>query len=402
MKVVHQLSEKFHADAIAIRRHLHAHPELSFKEFQTSAFIAQQLKDWGIPFQKGVAGTGIVAHVEGIDPQSSTVALRADMDALPIQEANQTPYASLNPGIMHACGHDVHTTCLLIALRILHQLRNQWRGSVKALFQPGEEMAPGGASIMIAEGVLENPAPSAIFGQHVHPPLQAGKVGFKEGMYMASTDEIYIEVMGKGGHAALPHQTVDPVSIAAQLITALQHVISRQTDPVIPSVLSFGKIYSEGGACNVIPNKVCIEGTFRTHDEHWRKDACLRIKQLSESICQGLGAVCTVRIVRGYPALFNHEALTRHARATAVQFLGNENVVELPLRMTGEDFAFYGQVIPATFFRLGTGNAGKGISAPVHSDTFDIDEDALVTGSGLMAYLAMQPPPPGLLGPLGP
>jgi amidohydrolase len=396
MKAIRQLSEIFHADAVAIRRHLHAHPELSFKEFQTAAFIAQQLSDWGISFRTGVAGTGIVAHIEGMHPKSRTIALRADMDALPIQEAHQKPYASLNPGVMHACGHDVHTTCLLIALRILFQLRHQWTGSVRALFQPGEEMAPGGASLMIAEGVLENPTPAAIFGQHVHPPLPAGMVGFKEGMYMASTDEIYLEVAGKGGHAALPHQTVDPVSISAQLITTLQHIISRQTDPIIPSVLSFGSIFSEGGACNVIPNKVYIAGTFRTHNETWRKEACQRIQQLSQAVCHGLGATCTVRVVRGYPALFNHEALTRHARAVAQQYLGNENVVELPQRMTGEDFAFYAQVIPASFFRLGTGNIDKGITSPVHSDTFDIDEDALVTGSGLMACLAMQQLPPDL------
>ncbi|MDX2133152.1 MAG: M20 family metallopeptidase [Saprospiraceae bacterium] len=385
----HSLAEQFQADAVTIRRHLHAHPELSFEEHETAMFIAKTLKNWDIPHQTGVSGTGIVVLLKGKNPDSRTVALRADMDALPILEKNNVPYKSQNDGVMHACGHDVHTTCLLTALRILNASRDRWSGTVKALFQPGEEKLPGGASLMIAEGVLDNPRPEAILGQHVHPPLRAGVVGFREGMYMASTDEVYITVHGRGGHGALPNTTIDPVAISAQLITALQQLVSRQADPGTPSVLSFGKIYSDGGATNVIPNTVHLEGTFRTHDENWRNVALRHVQHMAESVCRGMGADCTVRIVSGYPALHNHETLTRKARTAAETYLGRENVVELPIRMTGEDFAYYSRQIPACFYRLGTGNPERGVTSPVHSDTFDIDEAALITGGGLMAWLAV-------------
>ncbi|MFZ4634437.1 MAG: M20 metallopeptidase family protein [Saprospiraceae bacterium] len=386
---VHALAEAFQDEAVSIRRHLHMHPELSFEEHNTASFIAETLRGWGIAHQTGIAGTGIVALLHGHTPEGRTVALRADMDALPIQEKNNVPYCSQNPGVMHACGHDVHTTCLLTALRILHALRDQWHGTVKALFQPGEEKLPGGASLMIAAGALDNPRPEAMFGQHVHPPLRAGQVGFREGMFMASSDEIYLTVHGRGGHGALPQDTIDPVAIAAQLLTALQQLVSRQANPATPSVLTFGKIYSDGGATNVIPNAVHLEGTFRTHDEAWRKEALQRLRVLAESVCQGMGAHCTVRIVSGYPALYNHEVLTRKARTAAQAYLGAENVVELPIRMTSEDFAYYTHVVPACFYRLGTGNPEKGISSPVHTDAFDVDETALATGGGLMAWLAM-------------
>lgn len=386
---VHALANAFQTDAVAIRRHLHMHPELSFEEHNTAAFIAETLRGWGIAHQTGIAGTGIVALLHGHTPKGRTVALRADMDALPIQEKNNVPYCSQNPGVMHACGHDVHTTCLLTALRILHTLRDQWSGTVKALFQPGEEKLPGGASLMIAAGALNHPRPEAMLGQHVHPPLRAGQVGFREGMFMASSDEIYLTVHGRGGHGALPQDTVDPVAIAAQLLTALQQLVSRQANPATPSVLTFGKIYSDGGATNVIPNAVHLEGTFRTHDEAWRKEALQRLRMLAESVCQGMGAHCTVHIVSGYPALYNHEALTRKARAAAQAYLGAENVVELPIRMTSEDFAYYTHVVPACFYRLGTGNPEKGINSPVHTDAFDVDESALATGGGLMAWLAI-------------
>jgi amidohydrolase len=387
---IQNLAHRHLPDLTAIRRHLHMYPELSFEEVETARFIEQQLAGWGVEFQAGVAGTGIVALVKGRHPEKKTVALRADMDALPIQEAGNAPYKSRKEGVMHACGHDVHTTCLLGAVRILNELRDQWEGTVKCIFQPGEEKLPGGAGLMIAAGVLDDPVPAGIFGQHVHPPLRAGMVGFRPGMYMASTDEIYVTVKGRGGHGAMPHLAVDPVAITAQLIVALQQIVSRYGDPTIPSVLTFGKIHSSGGATNVIPNEVKLEGTFRTMDEIWREEAHRRMRKIAESMAQGMGGACELTIVRGYPALHNHEALTERARGWAVEYLGAENVVELPLRMTGEDFAYFSQAMPACFYRLGTGNPEKGITSPVHTDTFDIDEAALETGVGLMAWLAVR------------
>ncbi|MBL7776560.1 MAG: amidohydrolase [Saprospiraceae bacterium] len=384
------LAAQFQADVVGYRRHLHAHPELSFEEIQTGAYVAARLAEWGIEHRRGIAGTGVVALIKGKNPRRKVVALRADMDALPIQEANEAPYKSQNPGVMHACGHDVHTAALLGAARILHTLRDQFSGTVKCIFQPGEERLPGGASLMIREGVLQRPRPAGIFGQHVHPPLPAGMVGFRPGMYMASADEIYVTVKGRGGHAAMPQEVIDPVAIAAQLLMALQQIVSRYADPTIPTVLSFGKINSVGGATNVIPNEVKLEGTFRTMDEKWRADAHKRMVRIAGQVAKSMGGACEFNIVKGYPVLYNDAALTRRAQSWAREYLGPERVVELPLRMTAEDFAWYSQQIPACFYRLGTGNPARGITSPVHTNTFDIDEAALETGMGLMAWLAVR------------
>lgn len=382
-------AEQFHTEVTGFRRHLHMNPELSYVEYNTGKYISEQLRAWGIEHQHGVAGTGVVALVKGKNPKKKVTALRADIDALPIQEANDVPYKSQKEGIMHACGHDVHTASLLGACRILHEMRDQFEGTVKCIFQPGEEKLPGGASIMIKEGVLKNPAPSAIFGQHVHPPLHVGKVGFKAGRYMASADELYLTIKGRGGHGALPQNCIDPVVITAQIITALQQIVSRYGNPTIPSVLTFGKINSTGGATNIIPNEVKLEGTFRTMDEKWRKEAHHRMTKIAKSIAKGMGGACEVHIPKGYPSLFNNEPLTNNAIELAEGFLGKNKVERLPIRMTAEDFSFYGQKIPACFYRLGTGNPARGITAPVHNHHFDIDEDALVVGMGLMAYLAL-------------
>ena len=386
---IQALAQAFHADTIAIRRHLHAHPELSFQEKETAAFVTQQLDLLGIEYQKNVAGYGIVAIIKGQNPDSQIIALRGDMDALPITEANDVQYRSQNTGVMHACGHDVHTASLLGTARILQTLRADWQGSVKLLFQPAEEKLPGGASLMIAAGALINPTPSVIFGQHVHPSLAAGKVGFRGGMFMASADELYLTIKGRGGHGAMPHETIDPVAISAQIIVALQQIVSRYGNPTIPSVLTFGKINSMGGATNIIPDCVKIEGTFRTMDETWRAEAHGRIQQIATGVAQSMGAVCECVIERGYPALINHEALTADAIQYASDYLGAENVEILPIRMTAEDFAYYTQVMPACFYRIGTGNVARGITSPVHTATFDIDEDALRTSIGLMAYIAI-------------
>ncbi|MBL7825085.1 MAG: amidohydrolase [Saprospiraceae bacterium] len=389
-ELIQRLSNDYHSDVVAKRRHLHAHPELSFQEVLTGRFVSEQLTAMGVDHRHGMAGNGVVALIKGKNPRKKVVALRGDMDALPILEANQVPYRSQNDGIMHACGHDVHTSSLLGTVRILHELRDQFEGTVKCIFQPGEEKLPGGASIMIKEGVLENPKPSSIFGQHVHPPLRAGVVGFKAGQYMASADEIYVTVKGRGGHGAMPQECVDPVAITAQIIVTLQQIVSRNADPGIPTVLTFGKINTVGGATNIIPNEVKLEGTFRTMNEKWRMEAHKRMKKVAESLAKTMGGACEFHILKGYPVLHNHEQLTTRAKQWAVEYLGANQVVDLPMRMTAEDFAYFTQAMPGCFYRLGTGNPERGITSPIHTNTFDIDEAALETGMGLMAWMALK------------
>jgi amidohydrolase len=386
---IQKLASELHAESVNNRRYLHAHPELSFEEYNTSSFVADKLKELGIPFEKK-ANTGIVALLRGTLSESDrVVALRADMDALPIPEANIVPYKSQNAGVMHACGHDVHTSSLITTAAILSRLKSKFSGTVKFIFQPGEEKLPGGASLMLKEGVLENPKPQAILGQHVMPELPVGKVGFHSGSYMASNDEIYITVTGKGGHAAMPHLTIDPVSISCQMITALQQIVSRQANPLMPSVLSFGKMIANGSN-NVIPDKVVIEGTFRTLDEAWREDAHKKMKEMAVSLVKGMGGECAFRILKGYPVLINEGELTRDTRRHAEDFLGKDKVVELDLWMAAEDFAFYSQKIPGCFYRLGVENRDKGVTSGLHTPNFNIDEQALETGPGLMAYLTLK------------
>lgn len=385
---VQELAANIFNDVVGYRQHIHANPELSFKEFETSLFVKDKLKKWGIEYTD-CANTGVVGLIKGSLPSDKVIALRADMDALPIHEANDKPYASKNPGVMHACGHDVHTSSLLGTAYILSQLKDEFGGTIKLIFQPAEELLPGGASIMIKEGVLENPKPNHIVGQHVMPLIDAGKVGFRSGIYMASTDELYVTVTGKGGHGAQPHQNIDPVVIASHIIIALQQIVSRNADPRIPSVLSFGKV-TASGATNIIPNEVKIEGTFRTLDEDWRAEAHKRMKKMAEGIAESMGGSCDFDIHKGYPFLINEEKLTANARAFAEDFLGKENVVDLDIWMAAEDFSFYSQVTDACFYRLGTGNAAKDTQYSVHTPRFDIDEDALKISTGLMAYIALK------------
>ncbi len=372
---------------ITIREHIHAHPELSFQEYETARFVSEKLTSWGIEHTTGIAGTGIVALIRGKNPEERIIALRGDMDALPILEKNEVPYKSQNDGVMHACGHDVHTTCLLGAAKILQETKDQWTGTIKCIFQPGEEKHPGGASLLIKEGVLENPAPQAIFALHVYPHLPYGKVGFREGQYMASADEIYITVKGKGGHAALPHQTVDPIIIAANLLVSLQQIISRNCNPLQPSVLSFGKIHG-GNAGNVIPGEVKIEGTLRCMDETWRAKAHELIKSHTIGLCQALGGDADIEIPIGYPSLFNHPETTRKARMIAEQTLGKEHVITLDLRMAAEDFSFYTHVVPGCFFRIGTSHEGQ-FTFPVHNAQFDIYQQAIGVGVRMFCEIAM-------------
>jgi amidohydrolase len=366
---------------------LHAHPELSFEEVETAKFIASKLQEFGIEHQTNIGGNGIVGYIKGKNPDSKTIALRADIDALPIFEKNNCSYTSQNEGVMHACGHDVHTTCLLGAAKILNQIKEELNGTIKLIFQPAEEKLPGGASIMIKEGVLKNPTVESIYGQHVLPQLETGKVAFKSGISMASCDEIFITVKGKGGHGAVPHLAVDPILIASNIVIALQQIVSRNANPLMPSVLSIGKFIANG-ATNIIPEEVKMEGTFRTFDEKWRKEAHEKIKTICESIAEGFGGTCDVLIDVGYPFLNNDEILTNNAFQLAKEYLGEEHVEEMPARMTAEDFSYYSQVVPACFYRLGTGNAAKGITSPVHTPTFDVDENCLKIGAGLMAWIA--------------
>ncbi len=374
--------------AIEIRRHIHRHPELSYQEFQTSAFIQEKLKEAGIPFRAGFVKTGIAGWIEG-QPGGRTIALRADMDALPVEEKNNIAFKSVNDGIMHACGHDLHMSALLGASHILHHLKNEFKGKIWLIFQPAEEKLPGGANLMLQEGVFGNELPSVIIGQHVMPMLAAGKVGYKPGPYMASTDEIYITVEGKGGHAAMPWQITDSVLIAAHIIVALQQIVSRHANPAIPSVLSFGKVEAKG-ATNVIPSEVKIEGTFRTMNETWRKQAHEKIIKLAESVADGMGAKCTVRIEHGYPVLFNHEEYTRKAAAFSRELLENDQVEDLEMRMTAEDFAYFAEKIPGVFYRFGVTDKAGQFDSPLHSGTFMADESALETAMANMAYLAVR------------
>jgi amidohydrolase len=385
---IQKLAADVFEQVVGFRQHIHANPELSFKEFETSAYIQEQLQAYGIPFSI-MANTGVVGIIKGDLPSEQVIALRADMDALPILEANDKPYTSKNPGVMHACGHDVHTSSLLGTAYILNSLKAEFGGTIKLIFQPAEELLPGGASIMIKEGVLENPKPHHIIGQHVMPLIDSGKVGFRSGIYMASTDELYVTVHGRGGHGAQPHQNIDPVLIAAHILVALQQIVSRNADPRLPTVLSFGKVIANG-ATNIIPNDVRMEGTFRTLNEDWRKEGLMLMKKMAEGMAESMGGSCDFNIMHGYPFLINEEKLTASTRANAVEYLGAENVIDLDIWMAAEDFAYYSQVTDACFYRLGTGNAAKDTQHSVHTPKFDVDEDALKNSTGLMAYMALK------------
>jgi amidohydrolase len=382
---IQQLAKKYSDEFIQVRHHIHAHPELSYKEFETSKFIQEKLTGWGIPFEIK-ATTGVVGLIEGKNPGKKIIALRGDMDALPITEANDVPYKSLNEGVMHACGHDVHTTCLLGAAKILNELKEEWEGTVKLIFQPGEEKNPGGASLMIKDGVLENPRPEKIFALHVHPGMEVGQLSFRGGMIMASADEIYITIKAKGGHAASPHLTADTILIASHLVVSLQQIISRNNNPFNPSVLSITS-FNGGNTTNVIPSEVKLMGTFRAMNEEWRFKAHELITKQTIELVKAMGAEADILIDVGYPFVLNDEILNAAARKKAEDYLGAANVSETELRMGAEDFAYYSQQMPACFFRLGAGNKAKGITSGVHTPTFNIDERAIEVGIGMMAWL---------------
>ena len=379
------LAKKYADEFIKVRHHLHANPELSYKEFETSKFVQQKLTELGIPFEVK-ATTGVIGLIKGKNPGKRIIALRADMDALPITEENDVEYKSKNIGVMHACGHDVHTSVLLGASKILNELKDEWEGTIKLIFQPGEEKNPGGASLLIKEGVLENPKPAAILGLHVHPGMEVGKLSFRSGMVMASADEIYITIKGKGGHAAAPHTTADTILIASHLIIALQQIISRNRNPFSPSVLSITS-FQGGYTTNVIPSEVKLMGTFRAMDETWRFKAHELIRKEATGLVESMGAQIDLHIDVGYPVVHNNEALNNIARREAENFIGEENVSETEMRMGAEDFGYYTQLIPGCFYRLGVRNEEKKITSGVHTPTFNIDESAIEIGMGMMAWL---------------
>lgn len=387
---IQQLAQQYSTEFIAIRRHLHAHPELSYQEFETSRLVQNKLTETGIPFDIK-ATTGVVGLIRGNNPDKKVIALRADMDALPISEENDVLYKSKRAGVMHACGHDVHTSVLLGAAKILQETRNEWEGTVKLIFQPGEERNPGGASLMIKEGVLENPTPAAIFGLHVHPGLDTGKLSFRSGKVMASADEIYITVKSRGGHAAAPHTTADTILIASHMVVALQQIISRNRNPFSPSVLSITS-FQGGYTTNVIPSEVKLMGTFRAMDEEWRFKAHELIRKQATELVHSLGADVDLHIDVGYPTVYNNEQLNTLARHQAESYMGAGNVLETELRMGAEDFGYYSQVIPGCFYRLGVMNVKEGITSGVHTPTFNVDERAIETGMGMMAWLGAATP----------
>jgi hippurate hydrolase len=387
LEKIKSLAAQGQNENIAIRRHLHANPELSYQEFETCKFVQAQLTKIGIPFTV-IATTGVLGIIEGKNPTKRVIALRADMDALPIIEENEVDYKSKHEGVMHACGHDVHTTILLGAAKILWTLRDEFEGTIKLLFQPGEEKNPGGASYMIRDGALQNPTPQGIIGLHVHPGLAFGKLSFRKGRVMASADELYVSIKSSGGHAATPHQTVDTVLVAAQLITSLQTIISRNRNPQNPSVLSICSIHG-GNTTNVIPSEVKLMGTFRAMDEVWRFKAHELMMQQAKGLAIATGAEIDFRVDVGYPTVDNEPAITEAAWKLADQYMGVENVEETELRMGAEDFGYYSQVIPGCFFRLGVRNEAKDAIHNVHTPVFKVDEDAIAHGVGMMAWLGV-------------
>ena len=378
-----KLSKEYHEDIVGIRRHIHANPELSFVEFKTSEFVCSLLDEMNIPYEKGMVKTGIIGTIEGKNPGKRTVALRAELDALPIFEKNDISYKSTNDGVMHACGHDVHMASMLGAAKILNSTKEDWEGTVKLVFQPGEEKLPGGAIQMIDAGLLEEIKASTMLALHVLPSMEVGRVGFRPGPYMASADEIYLKIKGQGGHAALPALNIDPIPMAAEILVALNKI---KPDFDTPMVLAFGKIVA-AGATNVIPNEVEIEGTFRAMNEEWRDEVHRRVEATAKEIAEKHGGTCEVLIKKGYPCLVNDEQVAKDAKENAQDYLGTDKVDDLDLRMTADDFASFSQRMPACFLRLGVGNKEKGISSGVHTDTFNIDESALEVSAGLMAWL---------------
>ncbi|MDL2315352.1 M20 family metallopeptidase [Bacteroidales bacterium OttesenSCG-928-C19] len=382
------LAKTYFNDTVLLRRHLHEYPELSQEEYNTMAFVSKELSKLNIPHKTGIGKTGILGIIEGKNPDKSCIALRADYDALPMEENTGLPFASKNKGIMHACGHDMHTASLLGAARILNELKDEFEGRILLIFQPSEEKYPGGAYLMMQDGIFNEYKPDSIYAFHCLPEMEYGKVGMKSGKYMASTDEIYLTVKGKGGHGGTPDLNIDPVVIASHIVVALQQIVSRNASPMMPTILSIGKMIANGRT-NIIPDEVKMEGTIRTFSNEWRTDAHQHIEKISKGVAQSMGGDCEVFIDKGYPFLVNDEQITQMVKDNAVSYLGNENVVDLEMRMTAEDFAFFAQEIPACYFRVGTRKPNTEITN-LHTVKFDIDERSIELAMGFMAFNALR------------
>jgi amidohydrolase len=373
-------------EVIQLRRHFHMYPELSYQEVETSQFICSWLQKNGIDFRKGIAGTGILGTIKGKAQGNKVIALRAEMDALPITERKKTEYSSLNTGKMHACGHDVNMAMLMGTTKLLNSIRDQFGGTVLLIFQPGEEKSPGGARLVIESGELENPKPDIVIAQHVLPELETGKVGYKAGRYLASCDEIYITVTGKGGHAALPGLTTDQIYIASNLVVRLKNrMLEQQTINNIPTVLGIGKISGEG-ATNIIPENVYIAGTFRTFDEKWRNEGLALVRTVSAETAQEFGVKIDVKIAEGYPVLFNDTDLTSKAIKFSKLLLGKNKIETYDIRMSSDDFSFYSSIAPSLYYRIGMRKKDSEI-LKLHTSEFDIDEDGMETGVANMSWL---------------
>ncbi len=384
---IKELTQQYKGDVIAYYRHFHAHPELSFEEYETARFICAELQNMKIPYRSGIGGNGILARIEGLNPLKKVIALRADMDALPVCETNELPWKSGNENVMHACGHDAHTACLLGAAKVLNCLKDSFEGTILLIFQPGEEKAPGGARLMLEDGIFQDIEPELIIAQHVSVDYPTGTMAFLPGKIMASADEIHVKIKGKGGHGALPHLTNDTVLAGAQTLVSLQQVRSRLCHPLTPMVLTFGRFLA-GGAQNIIPHEVQLSGTFRTVDETWRAEAIRHIRRIIDETSKAYGCTAEIDIPDGYPCVINDAEVTRKAREFAEEWIGKEHVASLEMRMTSEDFAFFTQQYPCTFYRFGVKGASNTNTGGLHSATFHIDEAALETGLGGMAWLA--------------
>ncbi len=387
-QINHILTDQLLDEIISIRRHFHQHPELSFKEHQTSSKIRSLLDQWGVKYEFPFVETGILVSIKG-DLPGPRIALRSDMDALPIEEQTGMHFASQNHGVMHACGHDIHMASLLGAIRVLDPLKSLIEGEILFLFQPGEEMIPGGAKLMLEQGIFKDRQPDMIIAQHVLPEMDAGQVGFRPGMYMASNDEIFITVKGKGGHGALRHLLKDPILMASHILIELHKTMTEKAPKDVPTVLSFGKVLADG-ATNVIPDQVNLEGTFRTMNETWRKKAHRLIEKVSSDIASSRGGSIDLEVRHGYPVLHNHAQLAIESAQLAKDFLGSEQVEDMDIRMTAEDFAWFTQSIPGMMYRLGVKNPGSDQIYPLHTSRFRADESALKTGISVLTYLAVE------------
>ncbi len=385
---IKKLAKQYYNDIIDIRRHIHENAELSFEEYKTSEYICAQLDKLNIPYKNGYVKTGIIGTIKGKNPDKKVIALRADMDALPIHEKESHEVKSCNKGVMHACGHDAHSASLLGTAKILNELKDQWEGTILLIFQPGEEKFPGGAKLLMEEGALDDPKPEIIIGQHVLPDMETGDVGFKEGMYMASGDEVYLTIKGKGGHAAMPHTLNDNVLIAANIIVAMQQIVARMVPADIPTVLSFGRIIADG-ATNIIPEKVEIAGTLRTMNEEWRAKIKAHIRKIAVEMAESMGASCEVKINDGYPVVTNDVTITEIAHNAASDYLGTNHVHKMKIRMTAEDFGYYTQKYPCTFYRFGVKQKDADTGA-LHTPGFNLNESAIETSMGTMAFIATQ------------